>query len=112
MHLLASELAGVLKGPARDARGGLLSDDLDAFYHAWNHFVLDAGVQSLGVLANDDEIDAGIARGNSGKIADGTKVAKKLELPAQLHIDAAESTANGRSDWAFQCNPGALDGLG
>ncbi len=111
VDLLASELAGVLKGPARDARGGLFGDDLDALDHAGNDLVLDAGVQSLGVFADDDEIDAGIAGGNAGKIADGAEVAEEFELLAQLHVDAAESAADGRGDRAFQRHAGALDGF-
>ena len=51
-------LARVLEGKARDAGGSFLGDDLQALDHAGHDFMLDAGVQALGVLANDDEIDA------------------------------------------------------
>ena len=108
---LRPNFAGVLKGPARDARGGLFGDDLDALHHARHDLVLDARVQSLGIFADDDEIDARIAGGDAGKIADGAEVAEQFELPAQLHVDAAESAADGRGHRPFQRHPGALDGL-
>ena len=57
MNLLALVLARVLEGEARNAGGGFFRDDLEAFDHAGNHFVLDAGVKALGVFAHDDEVD-------------------------------------------------------
>ena len=37
--------------------------------------MLDAGVQTFGVLANDDQIDAGVARGTAGRLRIGRKLA-------------------------------------
>ena len=46
--------------------------------------MLDAGVESFGVFADDDEIDAGIARGNVGEIADRTEISEEFEALAQV----------------------------
>ena len=58
VDLLAMDPPRVFEGEARDARGSLLGDDLQALHHARHHFVLDAGVQALGVLANHDQVHA------------------------------------------------------
>ena len=50
--------AGVLEGVARDARRGLLRDDLQGLDDAGHDDVLEAAVEVLGVLADDDEVDA------------------------------------------------------
>ena len=42
---------------SRDARRRLLGDDLQALDDAGHDLVLEAGVEILGVLADDDEID-------------------------------------------------------
>ena len=47
----------MLEGELGDARRGARGDDLQALDDAWNDFVLEAGVQILRVLADDDEID-------------------------------------------------------
>ena len=57
-HALAAVLARVLEGEPRDARRGLLGDDLQALDDARDHLVLEPRVEVLGVLANDDEVDA------------------------------------------------------
>ena len=42
---------------SRDARRRLLGDDLEALDHARDDLVLEAGVEVLGVLADDDQVD-------------------------------------------------------
>ena len=46
--------------------------------------MLDAGILALGVFAHDDQIDAGIARRQSGKIRDGAEVRVQLKFLAQV----------------------------
>ena len=65
VNLLAMHAARVLEGEPGDARGSLFGDDLQALDHAGHDFMLDARVQSLGIFANDDQIDAGVARGHA-----------------------------------------------
>ena len=50
-------VAGQLEGIADDAFGRRLRDDAQALDHAGNDDVLLAGIQALGVFADDDEID-------------------------------------------------------
>ena len=64
VNLLAIVVARVLESEFRDARAGLLRDDLQALDHAGNDFVLDAGIETLGILTNDDEVDIGITGGH------------------------------------------------
>ena len=112
VNLLAVMLARILKGESGNAGGSFLGDDLQALHHAGHDFVLDAGIQSFGVLADDDQIDAGIARRNRGQIANRAKVGEQFELLAQCDIDAGEAAADRRRDRPFQADTGALDGLG
>ena len=46
-------------------RGGLLRDDLQALHHARHHFVLQAGIEILGVLAEDGQVERQIAESAS-----------------------------------------------
>ena len=57
-HLLAAVPPRVLEGELRDARRRALGDDLQALDDAGHDFVLEPGVEILGVLADDDEVDA------------------------------------------------------
>src|SRR5271157_2805826 len=111
VDFLAMHPPRIFEGKLRNARGRLLGDDLQALDHAGNDLVLDAGVQPFGVLANDDEVHAGIARGYSREIADRPEVGEKLELLAQRDIDAGESAADRGRHRTFQADARALDGL-
>ena len=111
MDALALVLARVLEGEAGDARGGFLGDDLQALHHAGHDFVLDAGVQALGVLADDDQVHVGVARRDVRKIADGAEVGVQLEALAQGDVDAGKAAADGRGDGALERDMGALEGV-
>ena len=65
MNLLASVFAGIFEGEARDARGSFFRDDLQRLNHAGHDFVLDAAVFALSILAHNDEVHVGIARGDT-----------------------------------------------
>ena len=71
--------------------------------------MLQSGIKTLGILADNHQIDIGIARGNVRQIAHGTEIRIQLELLAQLHVDAGEPTANRRGDRTFESHPCALD---
>ena len=73
--------------------------------------MLDAGVQAFGVLADDDQVNIGIAGGDSRQIADRPEVGEQLELLAQRDIDAGESAADRRGYRALQADVRALDRL-
>jgi hypothetical protein len=93
---LAPLAAGVLEGEARDARRGLLGDDLQALDHARHHLVLDAAVEPLGVLAHHDQVDVREARGHARQRQRRAQVGVELERPAQAHVDRLEALADRR----------------
>src|SRR5581483_9716037 len=72
--------------------------------------MLDARVFALGVLTNNNQIHAGVARRYAWQIADGTKVTEQLEFLAQRHIDAGKPLADRRGHRTFEANTVALDG--
>ena len=45
------------------------------------------GVEILGVLAEDDEVDVGVVRLEARQALDGTEVRVKVELLAQGYVD-------------------------
>ena len=73
--------------------------------------MLDAGIQALGIFPDDDEIDAGIAGRNMGKVLNRTEVGVELELLAQGNVDTGKASADGRGHRPLQSDPGAFDGL-
>ena len=109
VNLLALVLAGIFEGETRDAGGGLFRDDLQALDHARHDFMLDPGIQALGVFPDDDEVHAGIAGRNVRQVVNGTKVGVELELLAQGHVDAGEASAHRRGHRSLQADPGAFD---
>ncbi len=66
--------------------------------------MLDAGIESFGIFANDDQVDALITRFDTGKILDRAEVRIKIERLAQFNINAGEPFAHGRGHRAFQRN--------
>ena len=54
-----------------------LGDDLQALDHAGHDLVLEAGVEILGVLAHDDEIDALVAGRHDGMFQTGRRFANR-----------------------------------
>ncbi len=66
MNLLAAAALGVLEGEAGDARGGALGDNFEAFDHAGDYFVLEAGVQILGIFAHQNDVYIFKARRHAG----------------------------------------------
>ena len=53
-----------------------------------------ADVKALGVLADDDQVHAGVARFDARQILDGPEVGEEVELLAQGDIDAREAAAD------------------
>ena len=78
---------------------------------AGDDFVLEADVFAFGVFADDDEIDAGPVRVETGKILDGAEVGEEVELLAQRDVDALEAAADGRGDRSLERDFVALDGV-
>ena len=95
-HALAGEAAGVVEGEARDPGRGLLGDDLQALDDARHDLVLEAGVEILGVLADDDQIDVLEAARHAGEVAHRAQVGVEVERLAQPDVDAGEALADRR----------------
>src|SRR5690606_18378081 len=94
---------GELEGVAGDTRAGPLGGDLHAHHHAGRDFVLDAAVQPFGILADDDQVDAGESRGDTFEVADRANSRVKIELLAEADVDGGETA----TDW---CGARALEG--
>ncbi len=73
--------------------------------------VLDAGVQVLGVLADDDEVDVLVARLEALHRAGRAQVRVQAEGLAQRDVDAPEALADRRRDRALEGDLVALDRL-
>ena len=100
--LLAPALARVAEGVVGDPARGALGRDLEARRHALGDLVLDARVEALGVLADDDDIDAGVARLDALHRADRTHRGVEVERLAKQHIDRAEPRPDGSRAWALE----------
>ena len=80
-HLLPAVPPRVLEGELGDARRRPLGDDLQALDDARHDLVLEAGVQILGVLADDDQVDALEARRHAGQVPDRAAGSRRDRAP-------------------------------
>src|SRR5215470_20255436 len=111
MDFLATVFAGVLKRKLRNTRRSLRGDDLQTLHYSGNDFMLDPRVKPFCVFAEDDQVDVGVARGYVRKVLHRTEICEQFKPLAQLNVDAGESPADRRRDWALQPNSRALDRL-
>ena len=89
--LAAAVRAGVVEGVAHDALAAAPGDDLDGLGHVGGDLVLDAGVQVLGVLAHDHQVDAGVAAGHAHERPRRPQAGVQVERLAQRHVDRRET---------------------
>ena len=128
-HLFAAAAAGILKGILHNAvalddrdrldrdRGiggkGLLTRTLDELRELLDLgsalIELDAGVEVLGVLAHDDQVDVAEARAVARLRQAGAHAGVQVEVLTQGNIDAAEARADRRGDGALDGNLGLGD---
>ena len=71
-------------------------DDAQTLDHAGHDNVFLAGVKSLGILADDDEIDAGVGHFDAGQGAHGPDAGVEIEFLAEADVDGAKALADGR----------------
>ena len=90
----------VVEGELRDPGRGLLGDDLDRLHHARHHHVLEARVEVLGVLADDDEVDVVVPALHPGQRLDRAHVRVEVEGLAQGHVDRGVAAARPAWWWA------------
>ena len=118
--MLALWMAVTLARPSRRAYSkaarairmeALLGDDLQALHHAGNHFVLQAGVQVLGVLAEDGQVDGHVAeaRLQARQHAHRPEVDVEPQLLAQRHVDALVAAGDGRGRGTLQADARDLE---
>ena len=89
------------------------ADDLERHRHVAGVVVLDARVEVLDVLADDDEVDAlaVVARGHARDLARRADVGVGLEQLAERDVGALLAESDGRLERALEGDPGALDGI-
>lgn len=86
---------GVLEGEAENALRGLAGDELDALNDTIDNNVLDARVFTLGVLTDQDRVNAVVGGLEAGHGAAGTEVGEKVEGTAQSQVEGDVALANG-----------------
>ena len=101
----------VLEGEAGDPLRRRAGDDLDALGGVVADHVLDAGVQVLGVLADDDQVDVLVARVEALHRAGRAEVGVQVERLAERDVDAAEAAADRGRDRALERDLVAPDRL-
>ena len=93
---------GIVEGEPGDPLGGGPGDDLDALSRVRADHVLDAGVEVLGVLADDDEIDVLVAGLETLDRASRSEVGVQPERLAERDVDAPEALADRGRDRALE----------
>src|SRR3989442_1998658 len=111
VDFLAPAASRVFKGESGDARGGALGDDLQAFHDAGNDFMLEAGVEVLGVFAHDDDVHVLITRLHAGEVLHRAKIGKQIEGLAQADVDARWALGDGGGHGAFASDAVAANGF-
>ena len=110
-HLVPAVRDRVVEGEPRDPLRRGTGDDLDALGGVGADHVLDAGVEVLGVLADDHEVDVLVARVEPAHRARRTQVRVQPQLLAERDVGAPEPPADGRGDRALEGYLVALDRL-
>ena len=104
------EMPGVLADrPGRPARRDELAQLLAP--SGESYLELDAGVEVLGVLADDHDVRLGEARPHALVGLAGADAGVEVELLAQQHVDRAEARAHRRRGRALDADAVALDRL-
>ena len=102
---------GVVEGEPGDPLRRGAGDDLDALRGVGADHVLDAGVEVLGVLADDDEVDVLVARLEALDRPRRAEVGVQPERLAERDVDAPEALADRRRDRALERDLVAPDRL-
>ena len=101
----------VLEGVPGDPLRRRAGDDLDALGGVLADHVLDAGVQVLGVLADDDQVDVVVAKVEALHRARRADVGVQVERLAERHVDAPEPATDRGRDRALERDVIAPDRL-
>ena len=101
----------VLEGVAGDPLGRRAGDDLDALGGILADHVLDAGVEVLGVLADDDQVDVVVAEVEALHRAGRAHVGVQVERLAERDVDAPEPATDRGRDRTLERDVVAPDGV-
>lgn len=96
--LLAVDSAGLLEGVAEDTLGSLAGDELDGLDNAIDDDVLNARVLALGVLTDEDGVNAVVGGLEASNGAARAEVGEKVEGPAEGQVEGNVALANGSLD--------------
>ena len=95
----------------RDPRAADLGRDLHAHHDARDHLVLDAAVETLGVLSDDDEVHVVVTRLQARQRTNGADGRIQIQPLTEGDVDAAKTLADRCGARAFQRDLEVLDGL-
>ncbi len=89
----------------RNSSACFLCDDFQGFDDAGNDFMFEAGIQTLGVLTDDDEIDVAESRLHSGQITHWPKIGIQVENLARRTFTLSKPPPIGVATGPFSAIP-------
>ena len=104
-HAPATVTARVAERKLCDPCRRALGDDFQAFNDAGHDRVLEAGVQVLGIFADDDEIDPFEAGRHAGQVRNGPQVGVQVECFSKADVDAREPGRRSASSPVLSAPP-------
>ncbi len=111
-HLVATITPRIVEGIAHHAFRCLPCDDADRLGGlVGDHLVLNADVEALGVLPDDDHVDAGTRARQPRHGAGRPDIGVEVECFADGHVDAAEPGADWGRNGALEGDPGGSNGI-
>ena len=75
----AAVFFGIGEGEFCDFRVSFFRADFETLHHPRHDLMLDAGVESLGILADDDQVDVLIARFHTRQIFNRPQIGVEIE---------------------------------
>src|SRR5262249_56837374 len=111
--LLAALRAGELEREPDDLFAALAGNQFETFRHPGSLHILDARIQILDVLADDDQIDAAAAVGrlHSRQFADGANVRVRLEQLPERNVRRFLAVADRGTERPFEDHARLADAL-
>src|SRR5262249_51076772 len=83
---LAPFAAGVIKRKPSDSTGGPVGNDFQTLNYSRNDLVFESGVEILGVLADDDEVDVLVAARDALERLDRPQVSVEIERFSKAYV--------------------------
>jgi hypothetical protein len=109
--LLAADLGGVLESESQNTLAGLAGDELDALDDTINHDMLDSGVFTLGVLADENGVNAVVGGLVAGNRPARSQVGEEVECSSQGEVEGNMALADRSGEGALEGNLVPLNAL-